>query len=417
VRARHDLNAYGYPGWAFVAQYESLVEAAAIPSERAAFGSRDSYLGVEGPWGAIKIGKSDTPYKKATAAFDPFANTVGDYNAIMGNTGGDLRAEFDWRMPHAIWYESPIWNGLQFSALASPGQNPAFDNSAFAYGDFNCPATSVRGSGSGFPNGTQGFNLLPNSGATPIFPGNQICNDGSFGDAYSGALTYKNGPFTVIAAAELHRGVNRNGDEFAFDGTRIVLPNGFVNGNGFPAGPTVVGVGVANEWAAKIGVGYRIDEVPWGALQLYAAFEVLRREGANPLFNERSRNGVYASATQNFGSHWSVSAAYAHAFSSPGSPGTGVPNNITSADALTQAPFALTGLNSSADLYALGTRYKFNQWASWYLVAAYLRNGPGAHYCLGASGHAYGLCGRDQFNQVVAGNKTKAVSTGLTLDF
>jgi predicted porin len=408
VRARHNLEPYGYPGWALVSQYESLVDMSSVPTERAALGTRDSYIGVEGPYGAIKIGKGDTPYKKSTAAFDPFANTVGDYNSIMGNTGGDIRAEFDWRAPHAIWYESPIWSGFQATAMVSPGQNPAFDNSAFAYGDFNCPATSARGSGSGFPNGTQGFNLLPNSGAgTPLFPGNEICNDGSYGDLYSAALTYKNGPFTVIAAAELHRGVNRNGDEFNADATRIGLPNG----------QTVFGVGVANEWAAKVGAGYRIDQIPWGALQLYAAYEVLRRENTNPLFNERSRNGVFASATQNFGPHWSVSASYAHAWSSPGSPGTGVPNNFTSADALTQMPAALNGFSSSADMYAVGTRYRFNQWASWYLVGSYLRNAPGAHYCLGVSGPAFALCGRDQFNQVVLGTHIRAVSSGLTLDF
>ena len=52
---------------------------------------------------------------------DPFTRTLGDYNSIMGNTGGDNRAEFDWRMNHAVWYESPICNGFQFSALALAG--------------------------------------------------------------------------------------------------------------------------------------------------------------------------------------------------------------------------------------------------------------------------------------------------------
>jgi hypothetical protein len=129
VRARHNLAPYGYEGYSIVAQFESQVDVSAAPTERAAFGTRDSYVGIEGPWGAIKAGKSDTPYKKATAPFDPFANTIGDYNSIMGNTGGDNRAEFDWRMNHAVWYESPIWNGFQFSALFSPGQNYASDNS------------------------------------------------------------------------------------------------------------------------------------------------------------------------------------------------------------------------------------------------------------------------------------------------
>ena len=104
IRVRHNLAPYGWDGMAVVAQLESQVDIAAAPNERAAFGTRDSFLGMESPWGSIKAGKTDTPYKKATAAMDPFSRTLGDYNSIMGNTGGDNRAEFDWRMNHAVWY-------------------------------------------------------------------------------------------------------------------------------------------------------------------------------------------------------------------------------------------------------------------------------------------------------------------------
>jgi predicted porin len=205
IRARHNLAPYGYDGYAFLAQFESQVDVASSPTEKAAFGTRDSFVGIEGPYGTIKAGKADTPYKKATAAFDPFANTVADYNSLMGNTGGDNRAEFDWRMNHAVWYESPIWKGFQFSAMVSPGQNYAPDNSDYAYGDlFQCNGASARGSGSNFPN---------SGGALPGNIGGNGCTDGSFGNAYSAAATYKNGPLTLIAAAELHEGVNRHADD------------------------------------------------------------------------------------------------------------------------------------------------------------------------------------------------------------
>ena len=52
VRVRHNLAPYGWDGMAVVAQLESQVDIAAAPNERAAFGTRDSFLGVEGPWGA-----------------------------------------------------------------------------------------------------------------------------------------------------------------------------------------------------------------------------------------------------------------------------------------------------------------------------------------------------------------------------
>jgi predicted porin len=403
VRARHNLAPYGYEGYSVVAQFESQVDVAAAPNERAAFGTRDSFVGIEGPWGAIKAGKSDTPYKKATAAFDPFSATVADYNSIMGNTGGDNRAEFDWRMNHAIWYESPIWNGFQFSALFSPGQNYAPDNSDYAYGDyFQCNGASTRGSGSNFPN---------TGGAVPGNIGGNGCTDGSYGNAVSAAGIYKNGPFTAIAAYEFHQAVNRHGDdglEPALAGTGFFAPV-------FLADGSQVMTGVANEWAAKVGGGYRID-APIGPLQLYGYYEWLRRDvpAAFQPFNERSRDGFFASATQFVGDHWSFSASVAHAFATPGNPA------MLSVNDPTLAPLATLQANlfdDSATMVGVGTKYRFNSWASWYLVGAWLQQGPGAHYCLGASGHGYQICSRDQFNDTIGGATIKAVSSGLTFDF
>jgi predicted porin len=397
VRARHNLAPYGYDGLAVLAQFESQVDVAAAPTERAAFGTRDSYLGIEGPYGSIKAGKSDTPYKKATSAFDPFANTLGDYNSIMGNTGGDNRAEFDWRMNHAVWYESPIMSGFQFSALVSPGQNYAPDNSDYAYGDsFQCNGASARGSGSNFPN---------TGGAVPGALGGNGCTDGSFGNAYSAALTYKNGPFTAIAAYELHESVNRLGDDGLEPG--LVAPI-------FLADGSQVFTGIHNEWAAKVGGGYRF-EGPLGGLQLYAYYEWLRREvsAAEAPFNERSREGVFASATQ-FVGKWSFSASYAHAFKTPGNPAMLSVNDPVLAPAATlQANL----FDDSASQYAIGVRYRFNEWASWYAVGSEIIQGPGAHYCLGASGHGYQVCSRDAGNDTIGGATIKAATTGLTFDF
>ena len=388
VRARHDLAAYGYQGWAAIAQFESLIEAAAVPTERAAFGTRDSFVGMESPWGTIRAGKADTPYKRSTAKFDPFSGTLGDYNSIMGNTGGDLRAEFDWRAPHAVWYETPVWNGLQATVMASPGQNSARDNTNFAFGDFNCPGTSARGSGSGFP-------------ATAA-PGG--CNDGSYGNLYSASLVFNMAGFTAIGAYELHEGTNRVGDEAATplsNGDVLVVPPG--------------AVGIANEWAAKLGAGYRFND-GIGTLQLYAIYERMRRQHTVAAIDERSRDGYFVSATQTIGKV-ELSASWAHANSSPGSPGTGIFNNYVVSPGAGAADFALNTLNSSADQYALGLKYRFSPFVSWYVVGSYLRNGPGAHYCLGVSGHGYGVCGRDANNNVVAGNKAEAVTTGMTFDF
>jgi len=407
VRVRHNLAPYGWEGMAVVAQLESQVDIASAPTERAALGTRDSFLGVESPWGSIKAGKTDTPYKKSTAAMDPFSRTLGDYNSIMGNTGGDNRAEFDWRMNHAVWYESPIYNGFQFSALASPGQNYAKDNSDYAYGDsFQCNGASTRGSGSNFP-GT--------GGAVAGNIGGNGCTDGSYGNAYSAALTYKNGPFNAIAAYELHEQVNRRGD----DGTQpgqvalVFLPDG-----------SQVMTGVHNEWAAKIGGGYRFND-GLGDVQLNAYYEWIRRDVTTieQPFNERSRDGVFASATQNIG-QWALSASYAHAFKTPGNPTCLSLNNVNAGvGCVSPGPIVQIGqfqanrFDDSASQYALGARYYFNSWASWYVVGSQLNQGPGAHYCLGASGHGYQVCSRDAANNTIGGATIRAATTGMTFNF
>jgi predicted porin len=397
IRVRHNLAPYGWDGMAVVAQLESQVDIAAAPTERASFGTRDSFLGVEGPWGAVKAGKTDTPYKKSTAAMDPFSRTLGDYNSIMGNTGGDNRAEFDWRMNHAVWYESPIFNGFQFSALISPGQNYAKDNSDYSFGDyFQCNGASTRGSGSNFP-GT--------GGAVAGNIGGNGCTDGSYGNAYSAALNYKNGPFTAIAAYELHEGVNRQGDDGLEPG--LVAPV-------FLADGSQVLTGVHNEWAAKVGGGYRFND-GLGDLQLNAFYEWIRRE-VTPIeqpFNERSRDGVFASATQYIGK-WALSASYAHAFKTPGNPA------MLSVNDPVLAPLATVQGNlvdDSASQYAIGARYYFNDWASWYVVGSMLTQGQGAHYCLGASGHGYQVCTRDAGNNTIGGATISAATTGMTFNF
>src|SRR3979490_352977 len=420
IRVRHNLAPYGWDGMAVVAQLESQVDVSAAPHERAAFGTRDSFLGVEGPWGAIKAGKSDTPYKKSTAAMDPFSRTLGDYNSIMGNTGGDNRAEFDWRMNHSIWYESPIFNGFQLSALISPGQNYAKDNSDYAYGDqFQCNGASARGSGSNFP-GT--------GGAIPGNLGGNGCTDGSFGNAYSAALTYKNGPFNAIAAFELHEQVNRHGD----DNLQLnVAPPGAPGPVFLPDGTQIL-TGVHNEWAAKIGGGYRFND-GLGDVQLNAFYEWMRREvsPAEQPFNERSRNGVFASVTQFIGKQWALSASYAHAFKTPGNPVCLSQNNANAGNAgncggaVAGVPGPAVGdgfyqanaFSNDASQYAVGARYYFNDWASWYVVGSVLKQGPGAHYCLGARGHRYPVFSRDAANDTIGGATIQAATPGMTFNF
>ncbi len=272
--------------------------------------------------------------------------------------------------------------------------------------------SSARGSGSNFPN---------TGGAIPGNIGGNGCTDGSYGNAYSAAATYKNGGFTAIAAYELHEGVNRHGDDnLQFNvnapGTPgpVFLPDG-----------TQILTGVHNEWAAKVGGGYRFND-GLGDLQLNAFYEWIRREvtAIEQPFNERSRDGVFASITQFIGKQWSVSGSYAHAFKTPGNPACLSFNNVNAGVPCGTIPatgpigqYQANLFDDSANQYAVGARYYFNDWASWYVVGSVITQGPGAHYCLGASGHGYQVCSRDAANDTIGGATIKAATTGMTFNF
>src|SRR5712691_6666713 len=96
LRGGHDLSG----GLKAVFQIETQVEVAATPGPtsdaqvKSGLGSRNSFLGLAGNFGAVKLGKTDAPYKLSTARMDPFSASVGDYNSIMGNTCSSKHAQY-----------------------------------------------------------------------------------------------------------------------------------------------------------------------------------------------------------------------------------------------------------------------------------------------------------------------------------
>jgi len=367
VRGGRDL---GEGGLRAIFQFETQIDLTATPgpsvnsassdaSVKGALASRNSYLGLAGGWGAFKVGKTDAPYKLSTARLDPFSATVGDYNSIMGNTGGDNRAEFDTRMSHAAWYESPKLGGFRFDALWSPGQNRATDNSGVAAGEPNCTGGNTAG----------GVLSAAGTGA---------CTDGSFGSAYSFAGTFETGGLYAIAAYELHKGVNRLGDE-----TNPSPP-------GAPAGT----VGVVDEYAYKVGVQYRFPT----KTTVNAIYEKMHRGAPDPNFNERQRDGYWVALTQGIGERDDVNLGWAHAGKTPGDPGIGPVDNV-------------------ANMYTVGYKHHFDRRTNWYAVYARQDNHAGAHYDLGASGHGVTTDCHDAAGNCFPGTTLQAVSVGMQYNF
>lgn len=344
----------GTTGLEAIFQVETLANISGTPTETGGLASRNSFGGIGGMYGKLMLGKFDTPYKRATAAMDPFASSVADYNSIMGNTGGDLRAEFDARLPHAIFYDSPKIEGFSVNAMYSPSQkfpNLADSSSyAFAQGERVCAGATPGSSGS-----------LPD-------PATGRCNDGAFTNAYSVAINYESGPWMATASYERHQAVDRTGD---------------------------VGGVTGNERATKLGVTYN-----FGTNRLSGIYEKFSRGGGiDPAFNERSRNGFYISDVQVLTREWDLNLAWAHAGRTPGGPDFGP-------------------VDDKANMYAIGVRYRYDKQLALYAVGAWLTQGQGGHYALGAGGHGTAIASpRNDAGDNIPGQTLKALSAGMQYAF
>ena len=70
-------------------------------------GMRNTYVGLAGDFGQVRLGRHDTPYKMATK--DIMADTYGDYNAVVSKS-------HDYRSDNLIAYISPDMSGFSFAA-------------------------------------------------------------------------------------------------------------------------------------------------------------------------------------------------------------------------------------------------------------------------------------------------------------
>jgi predicted porin len=345
VRGKHDLGDRLFAIYQLETQLDISATAGTVNTNsnndsivKGALTSRDSFLGLAGDFGQVKIGKGDAPYKRSTARMNPFSGTVGDYSAIMGNTGGDNRVEFGTRFDHAIWYESPSFGGFSFNALYAPGQNRSSDNSIQAIGESSCAGGNV-----------------PGSGALPYG-----CNDGSFGTAYSLSGVFEQGPLYVTIAYEMHKDVNRTSDS---DGSTVM-----VNGQTFVFDNTV---GIGDEYAWKVGAQYRLPT----HTTVSAVYEDMKRKLPYHYFDERTRKGYWLAVTQQMSEKDNFSLGWGHANRTPGAPGQ---HNIETAP----------DQDNVSNMYTGMFRHMLDKQTAWYVVYATQVNHHAAHFDLGAGGRA-----------------------------
>jgi predicted porin len=346
-----------------------------------AIGLGDTFVGLGNDrWGKLKFGTTYSPYKKSTDRMNPFSGMLGDYAAVMGNTGGDNRVEFGTRLDHSLWYESPkIADMLSVDVLWSPGQNRTYDNVVQSAGSPDCNGGNSPGSG----------NLLLN------------CDDGGFGDAYSADLRFDVGGFYATVAYEMHRGVNRNSDGIGANnpiygylvssGSPLIDFNGFnaivaeYPGYASVASPAYL-TDIADETAFKVGGQY----VFAFGLTASAIWEEMHRNLPQDLEfqNERQRMGLWFALSQDFTSRDNVSVGWAHAGRSEGDPGG-------------QHNYDPLDTNNSADMFTVAWKHKLDKHLTWYVDTALTNNHGNAHYDIGAGGRGLTTDCHDGTNTII----------------
>jgi predicted porin len=378
----------------FVYQFEAGIDVSALPGIKesgssesntvnGALFSRNTYIGLADPsWGAVKIGKTSAPYNNSTSSLNPFAGELGDYEVVMGNTGGDNRVEFGSRLSHAIWYESPVFGGgYTFNLLFAPGQNRASDSDNLAAGESDCAGSDI-----------------PESGGDVPF----ACNDGAFSNVVSTNLAYTRGPFYATVAGEYHNKDNRQSDITAIYGVTSVSQL-------TPTELKQFNQDVADEWAAKIALQYTFptDTMVGGIL------EYMRRDVPEDLDfqNERTRFGTWLVLGQTITQRDSVFFGWAHAFHTPGDPGQHNDSTLVTPDGVgTYAPN-----DNSADMFTAAWKHMLSQNLTWYTDIATTINGPSAHYDLGAGGRSVTTDCHDAFSASGGAFSTPHCWTGTTL--
>ena len=386
-----------------------------------AIGTGDSFIGLaDKGWGRVRFGTFYAPYKRSTDRLNPFSGQLGDYGAVMGNTGGDNRVEFGTRIEHAIEFDSPKFaDMINVNVLYSPGQNRTYDNVVQSSGSPDCSGGNQPGSG----------NLLLQ------------CDDGGFGDAFSTDIEFELGGFYAAAAYELHKDVNRNSDGIgsnsptyaALLNTAGVTPDGACNDPTgvldcatyanlvaeFPGWASVAGGtppylnDIGNEAAFKVGAQYAFSI----GLSVGAIWEHMTRSvPANLTFqNERQRDGTWLVLSQKLGDKDTISAGWAHAGKTPGDPGG-------------QHNYNPLAESNTADMYTISWKHRADMHVYWYADWAMTVNKGNAHYDIGAGGRGVTTDCHDGTNTVIedgssagpttwGGCRPEGFSTGLGYRF
>ncbi len=90
--------------------------------------SRDTFVGVKGNFGQVRLGQFDTPLKIVRGKVDMFGDRIGDIrNLTRTSTSGDTNANignvFDERYKNGVHYRTPKFGNVTFDVHYTPHNN------------------------------------------------------------------------------------------------------------------------------------------------------------------------------------------------------------------------------------------------------------------------------------------------------
>ncbi|MCG5516849.1 MULTISPECIES: porin [unclassified Ectothiorhodospira] len=261
VRGSEDL---GFAGLRGVFQIE-----AGLYSDNQTFGNsdltaRNTFLGLAGDFGELRLGKHDTPYKMATLPLNFFADTLGDINHVtsrMGGTAGPIDPTFYRRLDNTVVFMSPDFNGMKVMASYTTDRGddrPSATNRTFdgiAQSDVDANDQSAGSVAATFSEGPMyvavAYERLNRASFDPA-------NGGTIEDAEAWKVggTYKIQDLTLAAMYEnIDSGTSTFGDRDAFHlGAKYQLGQAYLMGSYTAAGDSDVDDSAAQMFA--LGAGY-----------------------------------------------------------------------------------------------------------------------------------------------------------------
>ncbi|GAB3253654.1 porin [Chitinimonas naiadis] len=88
---------------------------------RNAFASREGWVGLQGDFGTIKLGRGKTPYTLAVEYYDNFIATHTFSSANFGTGYYGLGSNY--RSDNTVWYSTPLMSGVQADVTYFSGEN------------------------------------------------------------------------------------------------------------------------------------------------------------------------------------------------------------------------------------------------------------------------------------------------------